>query len=183
MKRARFRYKNIAFLVCILVALLLLHETTVPERVTTWVGGFGYAGVLVTGAFFVSLFTVVPASVVLLSLVQELNPILIALVAGLGGTLGDFILFRFFKDGLFEELRLLFRHERFSRFGAIFKTRLFLWCTPFVGAFIIASPFPDEAGIALLGLSRLTKWQFLLISFVLNTAGIYALIQVVEVLQ
>lgn len=177
-RKTNWKYKNLSIFILILLVVFVLSDTGVVDPVLEWIGKWGYAGALMTGVFFVSLFTVVPASLVLLSLAQESNPLLIALSAGLGASIGDLLLFRFFKDGLFDELRSLFRHSQFSRFARIFKTRLFLWFTPLIGAFIIASPFPDEVGIGLLGLSNIRPWQFLALSLVLNSAGIFAIVSV-----
>ncbi len=176
--KLKYRYTNITVFILILLLLFSLADTGVPHAIIEWIGNYGYLGALVTGVFFVSLFTVVPASLVLLSLAQEFNPLLIVLSAGFGASIGDLLLFRFFKDGLFDELRSLFKHSRFSRFARIFKTRLFLWLTPLVGAFIIASPFPDEIGIGLLGLSNIRPWQFFALSLVLNSVGIFAIVSI-----
>ena len=177
-RKLKYQYTNITLLFLTLLALFALSYTNIPEAIITTIGGYGYTGAVVTGVFFVSLFTVVPASLILLSLAQDLNPLLIALSAGFGASIGDFLLFRFFKDGLFDELHSLFRHSHFPRFARIFKTRLFLWLTPLVGAFIIASPFPDEIGIGLLGLTNVRPWQFLAMSLILNSAGIFAIVSV-----
>jgi hypothetical protein len=56
---------------------------------------------------------------------------------------------------------------------SIFKTKLFYWFVPFFGAVIIASPFPDEIGVSMLGMSKLGSRYFLLISFVFNSLGIF----------
>ncbi len=175
-RKLKYRYTNITVFILILLVLFALSDTGIPSTAIETIGGYGYLGALVTGVFFVSLFTVVPASIVLLDLAQDFNPLLIALASGLGASIGDILLFKFFKDGLFDELHSLFKHSQLTRFSIIFKTRLFLWLTPLVGAFIIASPFPDEIGIGLLGLSKIRPWQFLALSLVLNSAGIFAIV-------
>jgi hypothetical protein len=58
----------------------------------------------------------------------------------------------------------------------IFSTPYFAWILPVLGAFIIASPFPDEIGIGLMGISRMKTWQFLLLAFVLNSTGIFFIV-------
>ncbi|MEN9561421.1 MAG: hypothetical protein RIQ56_694, partial [Candidatus Parcubacteria bacterium] len=50
------------------------------------------------------------------------------------------------------------------------------WFAPVLGAIIILSPLPDEFGLALLGFSKLKIWVVLLLAFVLNAIGIYALL-------
>ena len=73
------------------------------------IGTYGYVGSIITGIFFVSTFTVVPASAVLFHLAEEYNPFLIAITAGFGSMLGDLILFRFVQDKLFTELAPLMK--------------------------------------------------------------------------
>ncbi|OGG78335.1 hypothetical protein A3A36_01445 [Candidatus Kaiserbacteria bacterium RIFCSPLOWO2_01_FULL_52_12b] len=58
---------------------------------------------------------------------------------------------------------------------SIFRPRLFKWLIPFVGALIIASPLPDEAGLAMMGLSKMKTSVFIPISFALNFLGILAI--------
>ena len=49
-----------------------------------------------------------------------------------------------------------------------------------MGAIIIASPFPDEVGISLMGISQLKNWQFLVISFLLNSLGILFVVTIAK---
>lgn len=46
----------------------------------------------------------------------------------------------------------------------------------YIGAFIIASPFPDEIGVSLMGISKLKTYQFLLIAFALNILAVFLII-------
>ena len=175
-KTLRWRYKNTTLLVISLIALFFLADTAIAHALIKQIGSYGYIGAFVTGIFFVSTFTVAPASVVLFHLAQEFNPIYIALYAGAGAVIGDLIIFRFLKDGVFDELRPLIAKFRGSYFSALFRTPYFAWIVPVMGAVIIASPFPDEVGIGLMGLSRIKWWQFALLAFVLNCVGIFIIV-------
>ena len=92
------------------------------------------------------------------------------------GSLGYFIIFRFFKDHVFEELRPIFSKLGNHPLLRILSTPYFAWVLPVLGAFIIASPFPDEVGIGLMGISRMKSWQFLILAFVLNSTGIFFIV-------
>ncbi|MBU0998850.1 hypothetical protein KKG24_00870, partial [Patescibacteria group bacterium] len=140
------------------------------------IGKLGFLGVFLTGIFFVSTFTFVPASIVLFFLAREFNPFIIAIIAGLGAVFGDYLIFRFLKDKIFKELKPVFEKFRGSYLLQLLTTPYFAWFKPVLGAIIIASPFPDEIGIGLMGLSKLKNWQFLLISFILNSVGILIII-------
>lgn len=94
------------------------------------------------------------------------------MIGGLGAALGDYIIFRFVKDRILEDIRYLLSFKKGYRFPAIFKTGLFKFFVPLTAALIIASPFPDEIGVAMLGLSKMKNRIFLLISFIFNGIGI-----------
>ncbi|MCC7436766.1 hypothetical protein IT402_02755, partial [Candidatus Nomurabacteria bacterium] len=58
----------------------------------------------------------------------------------------------------------------------IISTPYFAWLAPVIGAIIIASPLPDEIGVGLIGISKMKNWQFLVLSFVLNSLGILLIV-------
>lgn len=181
-RHRHWKYRNTTLLVVSLVLLFLLADTEVAHALIKQIGTYGYLGAAITGIFFVSTFTVAPASVVLFHLAQEFNPILIALFAGGGAVVGDLLIFRFLKDGVFDEMRPLIKKLGGSHFSVLFRTPYFAWLLPVVGAFIIASPFPDEVGIGLLGLSKITWWQFALLAFILNALGIFVIVSLAATL-
>lgn len=172
----KWKYKNTALLILSLIALFFLMDTEIAHSVIKSIGNFGYFGAFVTGIFFVSTFTVAPSSLVLFHLAEEFNPILIALYSGAGAVIGDLIIFSFLKDGVFEELRPFFRSFKGPYLDALARTPYFAWLVPVVGAIIIASPFPDEVGIALMGLSKIKTWQFVMLAFILNSTGIFLIV-------
>jgi len=169
-------YKNTVLLIISLIVFFYFADTDFVKNIIKTIGNFGYLGAFITGIFFVSAFTVVPAMAVLYDLVHFLNPLAIALFAGLGTVLGDYLIFRFLKDKVFEELAPIFDRMGGSLIKKLFFTPYFIWLLPFLGAFIITSPLPDEAGIGLLGLSKIKNWQFLLLTFLLNAVGIFFII-------
>jgi hypothetical protein len=113
---------------------------------------------------------------VLYTLAQEYNPFLIAITAGFGAMLGDLLIFRFFQDQIFKELAPLVSQIKKNPLFGLLRSPYFGWLTPVLGAIIIASPFPDEVGIGMMGLSKISRWQFMLLTYVLNTAGILAIV-------
>jgi hypothetical protein len=125
---------------------------------------------------FVSLFTVAPAGVVLFNLANTLDPVLLTLVAATGSLIGDYLIIKYLRDHVFEELKPIFIKINRTSFFHIFHTPFFSWAVPLLGAAIIASPLPDEAGIGLMGISHLKTWQFLIIAFILDLVGIFLII-------
>lgn len=175
-RRRRWKYKNTLLLALSVVALILVLDSAPVHGALQHLGELGYFGAFLAGVFFVSTFTVAPASVALFFIAEQGHPLYLALAAGCGAVLGDFLIFRFFKDRVFEELRPMFWRLRGSPVGRLFGTPYFAWLTPIVGAVVIASPLPDELGIGLLGQSKLKNWQFLLLTFLLNTIGIFVIV-------
>lgn len=171
-----WKFKNTFFLIISLGIFFYFADSSFIKNIISSIGNLGYLGAFIVGIFFVSTFTVAPASVVLFYLAKEMNVIEVALLAGLGAVLGDYIIFRFLKDKVFEELKPVFMNLGGSYFSHILSTPYFAWLAPVVGAIIIASPFPDEIGIGLMGASKIKKWQFLILSFLLNFAGIFIII-------
>ena len=178
-----WRYRNTAFLILSIIIMFFLAGTPFVRNLINSIGDLGYIGAFITGIFFVSTFTVAPAIVVLFSLAEHLNPWEVAILAGAGAVLGDYIIFRFVRDRLAGELKNLFMEAGGSYIARIFQTKYFAWLTPIIGAAIIASPLPDEAGVGILGVSRLRSWQFLLLSFVLNATGIFIVITIARLVH
>lgn len=172
----KWKYKNTFFLIISLLVLFYITEIALGQQIVHSIAKLGYIGSFVAGIFFVSTFTVAPASVVLLKLAELYNPFIIALSAGFGAVIGDYLIFRFFKDTVFEEIKPIFMKLGGSNLSRVISNAYFSWIPPVLGALIIASPFPDEIGVGLMGLSKLKNWQFLIISFLLNSLGILLII-------
>ncbi|MBU0749992.1 hypothetical protein KKH15_00550 [Patescibacteria group bacterium] len=179
-KRKKWAYQNTTLLVISLVVLAVLIETPYVQAIVNHIGTYGYIGSFISGIFFVSTFTVAPASVVLFHLAEEYNPILIALTAGAGAVIGDVCLFRFFKDQIFQEFTPLLSRLKQRNVVALFRSPYFAWFTPVLGAIIIASPFPDEIGIGMMGLGKIKEWQFMILTYLLNTVGILIIVLVAQ---
>lgn len=171
-----WQYKNTALLIVSLAVFFYLSKTPYAQELIRSIGDIGYIGAFITGVFFVSLFTVAPASVVLFYLAKTLDPFGVALLGGAGAVIGDYIIFRFLKDRVFEELAPAFQKMGGTYITDLLKTPYFSWLLPIIGAVIIASPFPDELGISMIELSRVKNWHFILITFLLNSVGIFIII-------
>lgn len=153
------------------IAFLLVKTGLIAEFLAS-AGGLRFIGGFIAGMFFVSVFTAAPAAAVLIELFRVNSLLEVAWAGGLGALLGDWVMFRFLRDRVAGDLRYLLKHSGLRRLIAVFRLRCFRWLTPLLGALIIASPFPDEIGLALMGFSRLRTVVFLPISFILNFFGI-----------
>ena len=173
-----WKYRNTGLLAASLVLFFFIAETQFVHDIVTNVGTWGYPGM-----FIVVTFTVAPALAILYEFTAIYSPLTIALAAGIGSVAGDFLLFRFVRDGITEELKPLFKKlEGSTTLYQLFHTPYFLWLTPIIGAIIVASPFPDEVGVSILGLSHVKQWKFILLVFFLNVAGIFLIIHAAQLL-
>ena len=151
---------------------IILSKTGIFQDLITTTQEIRFIGSFIAGIFFVSVFTAAPATVALGEIARANSVIAVAILGGLGALIGDLIIFRFVKDRVFEHFSYLIKVSKTERIVSIFKLKLFRWISPLIGALIIASPLPDEIGVAMLGLSKMKNSYFILLSFVLNSAGI-----------
>jgi len=171
-----WRYWNSTLLVLSVTAFIFLARTPSISNAISQIGSLGYIGSFITGVMFVSTFTAVPATFVLFEMADKLNPVMVAIFAGFGAMVGDYLIFRFFQDKVFDELKPIFTKLSYPAVRTLFKTPYFAWLLPVIGAVMIASPLPDEVGIGMLGLSKIKKWQFLAVTYLLNVVGIFLVV-------
>lgn len=173
-RKRRLEQDGVIILFSIALSFFLLKDGVIESFLVS-IQSFQILAIFIAGMFFTSVFTTAPAIAVLSVLAQQNNIFLVALLGGLGAMLGDYLIFRFVKDRVSEDFKYVFGFAKKKRVPHIFRTKLFHWFAPFFGALIIASPFPDELGIAILGLSHTNNKVFLTISYIFNTLGILAI--------
>ena len=179
-----WKYKNLTLLLISVIIAFFFARYEPFHTFLLNLGNFGYLGAFLAGVLFVSTFTVATGAIILFVLAESLSPIEIGLIAGLGAVVGDFTIFRFIKDNLKKELELIFDHiDGDHHFKKVLHTKYFSWTLPVIGAIIIASPFPDEIGVSLMGISKMKTYQFILISFLLNAIGIFLVVSASAVLK
>jgi len=134
--------------------------------------GFKYLESLVSGFFFTSVLTTGVAAVALGELARYKNILEVALIGAAGSVIGDIILFRFVKDSIADDFLALLKLAKPRRLKHLFKLSFFHWLLPVLGALVVASPLPDEIGLAMMGVSKLSTGKFILISYTANFFGI-----------
>ncbi len=180
----RYHYKNLTYLGISLVISFFLFRIQFFQDFLSHLGNYGYFGALVGGALFVSTFTVSIGAVVLLFLAKTLNPIEIGLIAGVGAVLSDLTIFHFVRNkGLMSEIKHFFHYFGGDKISHLIHTKYFSWTLPVIGALIIASPLPDELGVSLMGISKMKTQDFILLSFVLNSIGIFLAVTAASVIK
>lgn len=132
-------------------------------------------GSFFAGMFYVSIFTVAPAAVVLVELTRNFSLWEVALFGGLGAAAGNLLIFRFVKNNLMEGLILWLRRHRERKILILFRSPWFDYILFAAGALIVLSPLPDELGLALMGVSQIRNILFFPVSFALNFLSILIL--------
>ncbi len=173
-KRYRLACDGVIVVVSILVAWTIAQNSFI-DRLIFSLDGFYVLNSFVVGLFFTSVFTTAPAMVFIVKLAHIYPPHILALVGGLGALIGDLIIFNFIKGHIAEDVSYLFSKAKSRRMRHLFEYRFVRWSMAFLGALIIASPLPDELGLTLMGLSRISLLRFALISYTFNTIGIFVI--------
>ena len=164
---------DVAIIVLSVLVAILLVQTEVLTNLLASAGNIEIWGAFIAGMFFTSIFTTAPAIATLgeISIIHGI--FYTALFGAMGSVLGDLIIFRLVRDRFSEHVSEIMTHQSvWRRFHLLFKRRFFRWFTILVGGFILASPLPDELGIAVLGFSKMNMKYFALLSFVFNFLGI-----------
>lgn len=168
-------------LVSVLVAIILAQNQTFKDWLLH-LGSLEYIGALLAGMIFVSSFTAAISIVVIGIMAQNINPVALGLIGGVGAVIGDYLVFKLIRSHLQDELSMLFGKDGTSYVKAVLRSRYIAWMLPLIGIFILASPLPDELGVSLLGISKISEARFILISYVSNAVGILMIASVAKVL-
>lgn len=176
-KWRRYHYKNLTYLGISIVLGLVFIKTPYFREFVFHLGNYGILGAFIGGMLFVSTFTVSIGTVLLLLLAETMNPLIIGAVAGIGAVVGDLIIFQYIRNkGLVSEIKHFFDFFGGDKIAHLLHTKYFSWTLPVLGAVIIASPLPDELGVSLMGISKMKTNRFILLSFILNTIGIFLIV-------
>lgn len=171
-----YKYKNLTFLLLNILLAIILSKFNFLNEILFNLGHLIFIGPLIAGILFVSSFTTALGILILLDLTKVLSPLQIALIAGIGATIGDLVIFRFFKNNLLEEVKPIYNKLGGKHLTKILQHRYLRWTLPVIGAIIIASPLPDEIGVSLMGITKIKTYQFVILSFVLDVTGIFFLV-------
>lgn len=170
--RQRLMFDLLVIFISIFISIGLL-KLGVVEMLLALAHGHDLLEAFFAGVFFVSVFTAAPATIVLAELMRGGSPLwIVALLGATGSLIGDYLIFRFYRNTVATDVNFFLEKTGSKKFG-IFKSRRLGWLTSFFGALIVASPLPDEIGLAMMGLSKMKTKIFVPLSFILNFIGIF----------
>lgn len=182
-KRTRnILFKSAVFIISISLAWFLVKSGVLHDWIAI-VLPHRFIGEFIAGMLYTSFLTSPLSLAMLLVIAGQGNPIIIALLGGLGASFGDLLLVRFFRDNYKEEVDGVSRELQLQKIDNFLKKYQAEFLIPLLGAIIIASPFPDEIGLLMLGISKLEYKQIALVSFILNSAGILLIVTPINLLS
>ena len=167
-----FLYVAISFFVAFIFYELGIFHTTLHALNT-----YGYVGAFLGGVMFTSVFTAAPAAVILFTLSETLPIVPLALVAGIGAVVGDIILLRLLAKGIDGTIALFPKDSAITKVVKVLRHTKYRFFLTLIGALVIASPLPDELGLAMMGISQVNPLVATIITFILNTIGILLLLK------
>mgnify|MGYP001567832466 FL=1 len=171
-----YKYKGLTLVFISIILTIFLSKYNFLNELLFNLKHTPFLGSFIAGILYVSASTAALGILMLSDLAKTLSPIEIAIIAGLGGAVADFVLFRFFKGDLISEITPIYNKLGGRHLTRLMYHKYFRWSLPIVGAIIIASPFPDELGISLMGLTRIKTYQFVILSLILDITGVYLLV-------
>jgi hypothetical protein len=164
-------------IVSIAIAVIFAHMG-VFAHLFTLAQSFQLVGAFIAGIFFTSMFTVAAASIAFVEIGNSTNMWTISFVGALGAVFGDMLLFLFIRDNLATDLKEILNTSSYRKFIGYFHGGTLRWLSPILGAFVIASPLPDELGLTLMGMSKMRSIYMIPITFVMNFFGILAILAI-----
>ena len=197
-KKFEWKYHN---LIILIISIIIAYYILKFKPISSSIDGlsyFGYVASLILGMLFAYALTAIPATAALYNLGQSLNPLIIAFIGAFGSMIADYLIFRFVRDKLMNEIKLL--SEEINQltkpvsnlvfpekikviiWKKISRSRIWKTLVPVLAGFIIASPLPDELGVAIFGAANYEPRRFLLISYILNFIGILIVASIGNVL-
>lgn len=158
--------------VSLLLAFFILFVPPLHQAIVA-LANAGYIGAFIAGIFIVSVFTAAPAVVVLLVLAQSLPILPLAIVAGLGAVIGDILILLTLRQGIENSKSYFPKEFGLEKIVQTLRHTKYRFLLTLLGAVLIASPLPDELGLACMGLTDVSPFASAILTFVLNTAGMY----------
>ena len=174
---SKIKYPKLLFLIFTFIIAYLIFTWRDFSPFHNFLFSLGYFGTFLAGMFFTSGFTAAPATAIMLILAQEQDILFTGFIAGFGALIGDLIIFTFIRYSLADEIEKLSKEKSMNYLKNKNPNALKKYFVLALAGFIIASPLPDEIGVALLaGSKQISTKFFSVLSYILNTAGIFVIL-------
>lgn len=176
----RYRYPKLALLIISIASAYYLFTYPPIVQSISQLGTFGYVSIFFFGMLLAVGFTA-PFSIGFFITFHPQNILLASLIGGLGSLVADIAIFRFIRLSFADEFERLEEERPIKKMSKIIKHDFGLkasnYLLYFFAGIFIASPLPDEIGIAMLaGLTHIKIKILSLISFILHTTGLFIIL-------
>lgn len=177
------KYPKILLLAIVVFLAYGAFQDDAVQRYFHSLGEFEYVSAFLGGMLFAFGFGAPFGVAILVTIADTVNVFAAALVAGLGALLSDYLLFKFIRLTFMDEIERFKDSKAFSLFHGLLvrriPPRLAFYMSMGVAGLVIASPLPDEIGVAMLaGLTTVRERTFAIVSFSLNTLGVLVVLGV-----
>ncbi|MEO6536673.1 MAG: hypothetical protein ABIT47_03180 [Candidatus Paceibacterota bacterium] len=167
---------DVVILTASIILAYFLVGSGILSRLLTFTQGMELIVAFIAGIFFTSMFTIAAAAAAFVKISNPDNLILISLIGAMGAVCGDMLLFLFIRDAIIEDLRTVIKTSSYKKLVFYFHGGFLRWLGPLLGALIIATPLPDELGLALMGMSKVRTAYMIPVTFVMNFFGIWGIL-------
>jgi len=177
MKRLfRFKYPKIFLWIIFIIAAYFIFSNPAVKSFINSEGLTGYLYVFIFGALFTFGFTT-PFSIGFFVAYNPESLFLSAIIGGLGAVVFDLAIFRFIRFSFMDEFKKLEKEKEIAKLSNLFHLKLShkikVYLTYIFAGIVIASPLPDEVGVAMLaGLTKIRTIPLMILSFIFNALGI-----------
>lgn len=171
-----FKYPKLLLLIISIIAAYILFSNPTISAFVGKLEGLGYMGFFIAGILFSFGFSA-PFAVGFFVTSEPSSLILASIIGALGGTLGNLIIFKSIRGSFLEELKELENEKPIKAIHNIVKNDFHIKMSAYLlyvlAGIIIASPLPNEIGVALLATIKHIKIRTLnILSFIFNGLGI-----------
>lgn len=179
-KMFSFRYPKLFILI---ILILLAYYIFSQPFISGWIELFnklGHFGVFISGILTALGFTA-PFGVGLLSKINPSNILIATVIAGLGATIADLMIFKSIKFSFMDEFKKLEKTKIIKEIEHIVKKNKFVLVRHYLlyvfAGVVLATPLPDELGVSMLaGLTTIKPLKLALIGFVLHSSAIFIIL-------
>src|SRR3989338_2659919 len=167
-----WNYKNLILLIISIIIAIFILKSEFTKTFILSLGRLEYLGVFISGLFFSYGLTTAPSISMLYLLSRNLHPVDVAAFGAIGAFLSDYLIFKFVKHSLSDEIKKLSNKIRFHPHLNKTYIKILKKLAPLIAGITIASPLPDELAASILGSINVSDKKFILISLGSNFIGI-----------
>jgi hypothetical protein len=175
-----FKYPKLFWLFSLIVAAYFIFSRPFASEWIEQFNNLGHVGAFISGAL-TSLGFTTPFGIGLLINLKFQNILLAVLIAGIGATVADLLIFKVIKNSFMDEFKQLEKTKVIREIDGIVKKNKSVLIRHYLlyifAGIVLATPLPDELGVSMLaGLTTINPLKLAIIGFVLHTSFIFCLV-------